>query len=500
MTFSFVATPNAARPLTASLADLRCQGDLLEISGWQFWFKKWSGTHQSEIMHVENNQTHVLIGRPTNADELRSLANLVTAEALSANVVQLLVILVEAYGDAILSLVEGPFTLLTFGPRGKLTVATDALGLQPVHVVRGRALWVTSELKNVGLCGPGEFDFLPENEVIAHDDRADTFLPIRNAERIRAGSVCSFGFDARGHSIINARQYLTLRLATPQRIKREHARQLTYSLLSGSVRHVTGASGPVSIPLSGGLDSSMVTAIATRHRPDIGTFAIGSGTSNEFPFAQTVARHVATTHRELTFGDDAILRGAHEAIYYNEIFDGLSAEIQASLLCLYRSLEGTGGRVVTGYGSDLLFGGVLKAGSAPNDANAELWRQIYRTRWTGEFSQFGANRYGLEVHHPFWTTRLMTFALNLAPEMKISDDEVKVMLRECAAENALLPDEIVWRRKIGIHEGSSVNSIFAAHIGVDTTDYAAKTKYTYRKYRAYLSGEESLPNADSHTH
>lgn len=451
-------------------------------------------------MHVENNQTHVLIGNPTNTDELRSLATVVTAEALSANIAQVLVILRETYGDGILSLVEGPFSFLTFGPRGRLTVATDALGLQPVHVVHGRALWVTSELKNVGLCGPGEFDFLPESEVIAHDDRADTFLPIRNAERIRPGSICSFGFDGRGHSTINARQYLTLRLATPQRLKGEHARKLTYSLLAASVKSITDWAGPVSIPLSGGLDSSMVTAIAARYRPDIQTFAIGSGTSNEFQFAQTVARHVDTAHRELTFDDDAILRGAHEAIYYNEIFDGLSAEIQASLLCLYRSLEGTGGRIVTGYGSDLLFGGVLKAGAAPNDANAELWRQVYRTRWTGEFSQFGANRYGLEVHHPFWTTRLMTFALSLAPEMKVSADEVKVMLRECAAENALLPDEIVWRRKIGIHEGSSVNSIFAAHIGVATKDYAAKTRYTYRKYRAYLSGEETLPDAQASTH
>lgn len=86
----------------------------------------------------------------------------------------------------------------------------------------------------------------------------------------------------------------------------------------------------------------------------------------------------------------------------------------------------------------------------------------------------------------------MGFALSLAPEMKVSRDEVKVMLRECAAEYKLLPDEIVWRKKIGIHEGSSVNSIYADHIGVATSDYAGKTLYTYRKYRAYLTGEEAL--------
>jgi carbapenam-3-carboxylate synthase len=491
MTFSFVATPSVARPLTAPLSGLRNHGELLEISGWLFWFKNWIGTDYSAISHMEGDQTHVLIGRPSNADELRALATVITAEAISASLVQVLAILRNAYGDVVLSLVEGPFTVLTFGPRGTLAIATDALGLQPVHVIRGRALWVTSELKNVGKCTSGELDFLPENEVLAHDERADTFLPIRNAERIRPGSICSFSLDGRSHSMTSARTYLTLSLTTPQRLKRKHARQMTYSLLSTSVRNATNADGPVSIPLSGGLDSSMVTAISGRHRRDVRTVAIGSGTSNEFAFARTVANHVGTQHRELTFSDEAILQGAHEAIYYNEIFDGLSAEIQASLLCLYHSLEGTGGRIVTGYGSDLLFGGVLKAGSAVDEANSELWRQVYRTRWTGEFSQFGANRYGFEVHHPFWTTRLMTFALSLEPEMKVSADEVKVMLRECAAENDLLPDEIVWRRKIGIHEGSSVNSIFAAHVGVATADYAAKTQYTYRKYRAYLTGEDA---------
>ncbi|WP_250450489.1 asparagine synthase C-terminal domain-containing protein [Caballeronia sp. ATUFL_M2_KS44] len=497
MTFSFVATPNAARPLTASLAPLQSRGEILELSGWQLWLKSWGRTRITEILHVENSRTHVLIGAPTNIEELRSLATLATAEALSASSVHILVILREAFGDAVLSLVEGPFTVLTFGPRGKLTVVTDALGLQPVHTVRGRCLWISSELKNIGLCGPGEFKFMLEEDVVAHDNRPDSFLPISNAERIRPGSICSFSFDGRGHSVVNCSQYVTFRLAIPQRIKREQARLATYSLLSASIRNVADVKDSISIPLSGGLDSSLVTALAAQCRADIKTFAIGTEVSNEFEFAQTVAHHVRTAHHDLTFGDDAILQGAHEAIFYNEIFDGLSAEIQASLLCLYRSLEGTGGRIVTGYGSDLLFGGVLRPGSAPNDANAELWRQIYRTRWTGEFSQFGANRYGFEVHHPFWTPRLMGFALSLAPEMKVSVDEVKVMLRECAAENALLPEEIVWRRKIGIHEGSSVNSIFASHIGVAPGDYAAKTRYTYAKFRAYMSAEDAPDAGDN---
>ncbi|MDR5877152.1 asparagine synthetase B family protein [Caballeronia sp. LZ032] len=493
MTFSFIAVPHSGRKPSPSLANLQSEGECFEIAGWQLWLKTWRAESFAALSHVERHQTHVLIGSVTNIDELRVLAATITAEALTANDAAVLHTLHQVYGDAVFAMVEGPYTFLTFGSRGTLAVKTDAHGLQPVHAVSGRsAFWLTSELKNVARCRRDELDFLPEDDVLAHDNRADTFLPLRNGARLRPGSAYSFGSDGREHPVMHSVSYLGHRLAAPQRLRREHARELTCSLLSDSIRSLSRCSGPLSIPLSGGLDSSMVTAIAARHRDDVRTLAIGTGTSNEFPFARTVSRHVRTTHSEQTFTDQEILRGAHEAIYYNEIFDGLSAEIQASLLCLYRTLEGIGGRVITGYGSDLLFGGVLKPGSAPADVNPELWRQIYRTRWTGEFSPFGANRYGLDVHHPFWTPRLVAFALNLAPDMKVATDEVKVMLRECAAEHALLPDEIVWRKKIGIHEGSSVNQIYASHIGVETGDYVGKTRYTYRRYRALLSGEDAL--------
>lgn len=51
---------------------------------------------------------------------------------------------------------------------------------------------------------------------------------------------------------------------------------------------------------------------------------------------------------------------------------------------------------------------------------------------------------------------------------------------------------IVWRKKIGIHQGSSINNIFASQIGVEKHDYAAKTRYAYRKYQAYLTGREVI--------
>ncbi len=242
------------------------------------------------------------------------------------------------------------------------------------------------------------------------------------------------------------------------------------------------------MPLSGGLDSSLVTALAGRAGGNIASYAIGTTTSDEFPFSKIVSDHVGTAHTEYVFEDRAILAGVDAAIHLNEIYDGLSAEIQASLMCLYKSVQGRHRRIITGYGADLLFGGVLKAGADPSGVNADLWQQVYRTRWTGEFSPFGAARYGLHAMHPFWTPTLMGLALSLDPALKVTADSVKRVLREYAEDYGLLPDRIVWREKIGIHEGSSVNSIFADALGAQRTDYVTKTRYAYSRFKSFITG------------
>jgi carbapenam-3-carboxylate synthase len=492
MIYSFTATYKANQCLS-SLADaLEDNVKFIDIYGWQILLKCYPSTELTEFLYVEDNVSYLLIGTPANLEELRTIASIITSEVLTSNAAHILAILLRTYGAHIFSLVEGAFNLLTFYPDSRFLIANDPLGLQPIHIVRGHSFWVTSELKTVGKIEPNLFDFYDENSVVCISIHADNFLPIKNAERLKPGCTVQINFDGLEFVSIDKYQYLNMRLASPQYVDPKLAKRRIYDLLSASVARSILSAKEVLIPLSGGLDSSMITALAVKYRTDISTFSIGSTASNEYEFAQIVSRHTNTCHREVLFSDEQILQGAHEAIYYNEIFDSLSVEIQSSLMCLYRLLEGNSGRIVTGYGSDLLFGGILKAGCDVLSVNSYLWSQVYRTRWTGEFFPFGSGHYGIEVHHPFWTTRLMGFALSLAPELKVSLNEVKILLRECVDEFKLLPDKIVWRKKMGIHQGSSINNIFATQIGVEANDYSAKTRYTYRKYQAYLTGREVI--------
>jgi carbapenam-3-carboxylate synthase len=259
-------------------------------------------------------------------------------------------------------------------------------------------------------------------------------------------------------------------------------------LLGESVGNGMANGQRIGIPLSGGLDSSVVTALASRVSSGLQTFCIGTRVSAEFEYAETVARYLGSKHSAFLLSEDDVVDGIVRSIQFNEIFDGLSAEIQSSLFALYRRVEGSVDTLITGYGADLLFGGVVPPQSPTRSVNLSLWDQIYRTRWTGEFSPIGAAHHGIRVRHPFWSNRLLGFCLDLAPSLKVSTNEVKLCLRAFAAKEDRLPLEIARRKKIGIHEGSSVNTIFSRVVG--SNNYIAKNRFAYFAYRHMLNSQK----------
>ncbi|WLE61230.1 asparagine synthase C-terminal domain-containing protein [Burkholderia plantarii] len=488
MTYSLIACRQAAGHASALERFEPGTWQAVDARGWDIVVRSLPGASSEGRIEAIDRRVCIVLGSPTNLAALRSIAAVYDGNAVTASVAHVFRILHTALGRSAFALVDGPFNYLEF-TEDAVFAANDALGMQPLHVVHGRRVWLSSELKQVGRLEPGVFRFHPAGAVVATDERPDDYLPIDNARRLKPGSCMRLFVDGAGHASADLASYHVPRLAGAQQLAAPAAKRWMAELLTRTVQGAVDTDSRIFVPLSGGLDSSMVTSLASRRRGDIETFALGTGRSNEFPFARIVADHLGTQHREIDFSTQDILDGIDQAIYHNEIFDGLSAEIQATLMCFYRSVGTPRARVVTGYGSDLLFGGVLGHDDALDGINGRLWAQIYRTRWTGEFSPFGAAAYGLDVQHPFWRPEVIGFAASLAPELKLSPRDVKIALRECAEECELLPASIVWRKKIGIHEGSSVNAIFADHIGSEIKDYKQKTRYSYEKYMRYLNGE-----------
>jgi carbapenam-3-carboxylate synthase len=460
----------------------------------RFWLATGGSSDTASSAVTRGERVVVMAGQLFNRLALRSLLAVYDSRALVARDVELVALGLEHLGDACLALFEGAYAGLVWEARtGTLRAFTDSTGQMSLYVTREPSPWVSSELKLLCLRDDFAPDFAPPDEVASSAHRADDYCPVQNVDKLKPGAAVSLSLDGAGSAVREQRVFHRFRPGADRTVSRAEALSLLDQLLVGAVRNYVEGAGRVAVPLSGGVDSSLITALAARQVPGLSTLSVGTELSNEFEFAEIVARHVGTKHRCLLLSKEDTLRGLVAAIYYNEIYDGLSAEVQAPLFALYARVSGEFDTLLTGYGADLLFGGMLPYQPPARSVNETLWGQIYRTRWTGEFGQLGAQHHHLTVKHPFWAQGLLGFCLDLDPSLKISGDQVKIILREYAARDGLLPPEIAWRKKIGIHEGSSVNRMFAESLGTTISHYDFKTRFSYFVYRKLL-GQRLTPS------
>ena len=233
--------------------------------------------------------------------------------------------------------------------------------------------------------------------------------------------------------------------------------------------------------------------------PNVTTVSVGTEQTNEFKWARQVSDFVGTRHHELVLTGEQVMSGILRSIYENEIFDGFQAEVQSPLYNLVEHVHSMNKKkILTGYGADLLFGGVISADTSPDIVNKILNEQINRTKWTGEFSPYIANKFNIELEHPFWNSKLIAFAMSLDGNYKKNAAEVKVILREMAHMFKYLPDEITWRKKIGIHESTSIKGMFSTYLGAhaDSNSYDLKNLFTYNIFKRLYEEKQPVQSID----
>ena len=451
----------------------------------------------STIVKAEReNYTAHLIGDIYNLSILKSTLGKIEGNVWALNDAEVLCLLREKLGDSAISLAEGDFCLFIEHYNDAIEIITESRGLNLISVVKAEQLWITNSLKIVGsLEGQHAFDFCPEQEIIYDSLKADSFSPIRNVTKLKPGTINKIIHDEQNYPYIESKQLTASTETSVLTLQESTLYHLIDMDLRYSISRLVDNNESIGIPLSGGLDSSLVTALACQYFKKVKTWSIGTELSNEFEFSQIVSDVLGTEHEVKILSEDEIIAGVVKAIYHNEIFDGLSSEIQSGLFNVYELAQGKVNSLLTGYGSDLLFGGILNPTEYYQNPNSILSEQVYRTKWTGEFSTHGSKSYGLNVYHPFWSNNLISLCHNLDPKFKIRENEVKNILREYTDSLSLIPKEIVWRKKIGIHEGSSVNKSFANIIGTSVNNYQEKTLFSYAVYKEFLTGRLTIDEA-----
>merc|ERR1719450_919637 len=228
---------------------------------------------------------------------------------------------------------------------------------------------------------------------------------------------------------------------------------------------------PYGVLLSGGLDSSLVASIMSRHCkmrietsgrepaywPQLHSFSIGLATSPDLKAAKEVAKFLGTVHHEYIFTPAQGLDALPDVIYHLETFDVTTIRASTPMYLMARRIRASGVKMVlSGEGADEIFGGYLYFHKAPNpeEFHEENLRKVAQLHL---YDCLRANKammaWGVEARVPFLDRQFMETAFSFDTEMKMCVDETgkkrveKWVLRKAfdlPGERAYLPPDVLW--------------------------------------------------------
>lgn len=338
---------------------------------------------------------------------------------------ELVLKLYREYGPQFLNDVDGMFAMVLAVNGGKPFVARDPLGIKPLYYgYRNGTIYFASEVKAL------------------------------------VGHVSDIRFFPPGHYFTpetGFKQYINFDDIKWADTNLEEALNTITSLLEKSVlRQIPAETVPASL-LSGGIDSSIIAAIAARHVSNLKTFCVGMEGAGDLEAARKVADYIGADHTQFTYSKKDIEEVLPTVIYYMESFDPSLIRSSVANYFAYK-LVGDKTRVIfSGEGGDELFGGYMYLKDL--EGEKRLHQELI-----GLFA--GLHNVGLqrvdrmsmahskECRMPFLGMDLLQYAATLPPKWKIYGPEriEKWILRK--AFEGWIPNDVLWRVKQEFSQGS----------------------------------------------
>ncbi|MEZ4854086.1 asparagine synthase B [Flavobacterium sp.] len=241
--------------------------------------------------------------------------------------------------------------------------------------------------------------------------------------------------------------------------------------LEAAVKRQLMSDVPYGVLLSGGLDSSIVSAIAKKFAskriesedvqeawyPQLHSFAVGLEGSPDLAAAKKVANHIGTVHHEVKFTIQEGLDAIRDVIYNIETYDVTTIRASTPMYLMARVIKSMGIKMVlSGEGSDELFGGYLYFHKAPNakEFHEETVRKLSKLHM---YDCLRANKslaaWGIEGRVPFLDKEFIDVAMQINPQDKMINGErmEKWVLRRAFED--MLPESVAWRQKEQFSDG-----------------------------------------------
>lgn len=378
----------------------------------------------------------------------------------------------ESRGSDFLNDLGGMFAFVVVNrDTGEFLIARDPVGIIPLYQGRDEHgnLFVASELKALADFCPTVEEFPPGHFLTEKDSSPQPYYQPtwREYDQVRGQTVSS---------------------------------EALHAALDASVERHLMSDVPYGVLLSGGLDSSLIAALAARHSrrrvedggqseawwPRLHTFSIGLAESPDLVAARQVAEVIDSVHHEFVFTIQEGLDALSDVIRHVETFDITTIRASTPMYLLARRIKALGVKMVlSGEGADEMFGGYLYFHKAPNaeEFHEETVRKLDQLH---KFDCLRANKsmaaWGVEARVPFLDLEFLDLVMGCDAEHKrITDGRMeKHILRQ--AFEGLLPPNILWRQKEQFSDGVGYSWIdsLKAHAEEQVSDeLLARAEYRF---------------------
>ncbi|XP_047047781.1 asparagine synthetase [glutamine-hydrolyzing] [Lolium rigidum] len=381
--------------------------------------------------------------------------------------------LYEEHGENFIDMLDGVFSFVLLDTRDHSFIAArDAIGVTPLYIGWGidGSVWISSEMK--GLNDDCEhFEAFPPGHL--YSSKQGGFKRWYNPPWF-SEAIPSVPYDP-----------LALRKAFEKAVIKRLMTDVPFGVL-----------------LSGGLDSSLVAAVTVRHLAGtkaakrwgtkLHSFCVGLEGSPDLKAAKEVANYLGTVHHEFHFTVQDGIDAIEDVIYHTETYDVTTIRASTPMFLMSRKIKSLGVKmVISGEGSDEIFGGYLYFHKAPN--KEELHRETcHKIKALHQYDCLRANKstsaWGLEARVPFLDKEFINEAMSIDPEWKMIRPDLgrieKWVLRKAFddEEEPFLPKHILYRQKEQFSDGVGYSWIdgLKAHAESNVTDkMMSNAKFIY---------------------
>ncbi len=305
-----------------------------------------------------------------------------------------------------------------------------------------------------------------------------------------------------------------------------------HDALEEAVKRQLMSDVPYGVLLSGGLDSSVISAVAKKFAarrietddqhaawwPQLHSFAVGLKGAPDLAKARVVADHIGTVHHEINYTIQEGLDAVRDVIYYIETYDVTTVRASTPMYLLARVIKSMGIKMVlSGEGADEVFGGYLYFHKAP-DAQAFHEETVRKLSKLHLYDCLRANKslsaWGVEGRVPFLDKEFLDVAMRTNPAAKMCPGKTieKKIVREAFAD--MLPESVAWRQKEQFSDGvgyswiDTLKAVTAQAVSDEQMAHAAerfpintpmnKEEYYYRSiFEEYFPSESAARSVPS---